>query len=98
MSTPEYVLGSDDAEIARLQTQAAIIAEPTALLLQRGGIRPGMRVLDLGSGPGDVAFQVAEMVGRDGYVVGVEKDPAQIAVAEARRERLGLTNVEIPPR
>ena len=70
MSTPEYVLGSDDAEIARLQTQAAIIAEPTALLLQRGGIRPGMRVLDLGSGPGEVVFQVAEMVGPDGYVVG----------------------------
>jgi hypothetical protein len=42
MSTPEYVLGSDDAEITRLQTQAAIIAEPTALLLQRGGIRPGL--------------------------------------------------------
>ena len=71
MSTPECVLGSDDAEIARLQTQAAIIAEPTALLLQRGGIRPGMRVLDLGSGPAMSLFQVAEMVGPDGYVVGV---------------------------
>jgi hypothetical protein len=39
VNTPEYVLGSDEAEIARLQTQAAMIAEPTALLLQRGGIR-----------------------------------------------------------
>ena len=56
VNTPEYVLGSDEAEIARLQTQAAIIAEPTALLLQRGGIRPGMRVLDLGSGPGRCRF------------------------------------------
>ena len=93
MSTPEYVLGSDDAEIARLQTQAAIIAEPTALLLQRSGIRPGIRVLDLGSGPGDVAFQVAEMVGPDGYVVGVEQDPAQLTVAEQRREQMGVGNV-----
>ena len=94
MSTPEYILGSDDAEITRLQSQAAIIAEPTALLFQRGGIRPGMRVLDLGSGPGDVSFQVAEMVGAEGSVVGVEQDTAQIGVANQRRDRLGLTNVE----
>jgi protein-L-isoaspartate O-methyltransferase len=89
-----YVLGSDDAEIARLQTQAALLAEPTAFLLQRGGIRPGMRVLDLGSGPGDVAFQVAQMVGPQGRVVGVERDPAQLATANQRRDQLGWDNVE----
>jgi SAM-dependent methyltransferase len=94
MATHKYVLGSEDAEIARLQTQAALIAEPTAVLFQHGGIRPGMRVLDLGSGPGDVAFQVAEMVGSDGAVVGVEQDAAQIAVANERCGRLGLGNVE----
>ena len=44
-----------------------------------------MRVLGLGSGPGDVAFQVAEMIGPNGSVVGVEQDPAQIAVAMQRR-------------
>ena len=70
-----------------------MIAEPTALLLRRGGILPGMRVLDLGSGPGDVSFQVAEMVGVDGSVVGVERDPAQIAVAERRRTDLNARNV-----
>ena len=94
MTTPEYVLGSDDAEIQRLQTQAVIIAEPTALLFARGGIQPGMRVLDLGSGPGDVSFQVAEMVGPEGSVVGVEQDEAQIAVATERRDRLELSNVD----
>src|SRR4051812_23772089 len=73
VTKPEYALGSDDTEIARLQTQAALIAEPTTLLLQRGGIQPGMRVLDLGSGPGDVAFQVAKMIGPNGSVVGVEQ-------------------------
>jgi SAM-dependent methyltransferase len=94
VTKPEYALGSDDTEIARLQTQAALIAEPTTLLLQRGGIRPGMRVLDLGSGPGDVAFQVAEMIGPNGSVVGVEQDPAQIAVAMQRRDGIGFRNVD----
>jgi SAM-dependent methyltransferase len=92
--TPEYVLGSDDKEIARLQKQATLLAEPTALLFQRGGIRPGMRVLELGSGPGDVAFLVAEMVGPTGSVVGVEQDPAQIAAATQRCDALDLQTVE----
>ena len=94
MTKPDYALGSDDTEIARLQSQAELLAEPTTLLLQRGGIRPGMRVLDLGSGPGDVAFQVAQMVGSDGYVMGIERDPAQIAVAMRRRDEFGFGNVD----
>jgi hypothetical protein len=34
--------GSDEVEIARLQIQAASIADPTALLLKRGGIAQGL--------------------------------------------------------
>ena len=93
METPDYVLGSGDAEIERLQGQAAIIAEPTDVLFRRGGLRAGMRVLDLGSGPGDVSFLVAGIVGDEGAVVGLEQDPAQLAVAERRRDELGLHNV-----
>jgi SAM-dependent methyltransferase len=93
VSPHEYALGSDDLEIARLQSQANIIAEPTALLLRRAGIGPGMRVLDLGSGPGDVTFQVAQLVGPDGFVVGIDRDPAQLAAAERRLAASGLRNV-----
>ena len=93
METPDYVLGSGDAEIERLQGQAAIIAEPTDVLFRRGGLRAGMRILDLGSGPGDVSFLVAGIVGDEGAVVGLEQDPAQLAVAERRRDELGLHNV-----
>ena len=91
---PQYALGSDDTEIGRLQTQAVMLAGPTELLLQRAGIRRGMRVLDLGAGPGDVTFQVAGMVGAEGYVVGLELDPAQLAVAERRRAAMNVANVE----
>ncbi|MDP9166256.1 MAG: methyltransferase domain-containing protein [Actinomycetota bacterium] len=93
MGTPEYVLGSDDAEIARLQVQAAALAQPTALLLERAGIGAGMRVLDIGTGPGDVAFQLADLVGPDGSVTGVDRDPSQLAAAEQRRATAGLANV-----
>jgi len=90
---PAYVLGSDEAELARLQAQAALLAEPTGALLTRAGLREGMRVLDLGTGPGDVAFQLGRIVGPEGSVVGVEKDPVQIGAAEIRLAESRAENI-----
>jgi hypothetical protein len=53
-----YVLGSDDAEIARLDHQAAAIAGATAAILPAAGIGPGMRVLDLGTGLGHIDYDI----------------------------------------
>jgi ubiquinone/menaquinone biosynthesis C-methylase UbiE len=93
VNIPAYVLGSDEAEIARLQTQANLLAEPTDALLRRAGLQEGMRVLDLGSGPGDVAFLVARIVGPEGSVVGVERDPVQIGASESRLAESGADNI-----
>jgi SAM-dependent methyltransferase len=91
---PRYVLGSDEAEAARLDLQAAAIAPATALLLRAAGLAPGMRVLDLGTGPGHVAFLAAELVGPEGSVLGVDQSEALLAVAESRR---GGRNVVFEP-
>jgi SAM-dependent methyltransferase len=82
--TASYSLGSDAQELERLDRQAAVIARPTALLLQAAGIEPGMRVLDLGTGLGHVALQVAELVGPEGSVVGVDRAGEAVAVARSR--------------
>jgi SAM-dependent methyltransferase len=92
-SPPAYVLGSDDAEVARLDAQAASIAPATALLLQAGGIGPEMRVLDLGTGLGHVAFALAELVGRDGAVVAIDLSAPLLEHAERRRAAAGLEHV-----
>jgi SAM-dependent methyltransferase len=88
-----YVLGSDDVEITRLDAQAAVLAPATAVLLRAAGIVPGMRVLDLGTGLGHVAFAVAELVGPGGAVVGLDAAPRMLEVAEERRRALGLGHV-----
>jgi len=80
----DYSLGSDPQELQRLDRQAATIARPTGVLLQSAGIAPGMRVLDLGTGLGHVALQVAELVGPGGSVVGVDQSGDAIAVARSR--------------
>jgi ubiquinone/menaquinone biosynthesis C-methylase UbiE len=91
--TTGYAFGYTDAEQQRLIRQAAIIAPITERLFREAGIRPGQRVLDLGSGMGDVAMLLARLVGASGEVVGVERDANSIARAKARVAAAGLGNV-----
>ena len=91
--TPHYALGSTDAEHERLIRQAAWLAPYTERFFRDAGIGPGQRVLDLGSGVGDVALLAARLVGRSGEVVGVEHDTRSIARARARVAEAGLDNV-----
>jgi len=91
--TPRYALGSTDAEHERLIWQAARLAPLTERLFRDAGICPGQRVLDLGSGVGDVAMLVAGLVGPSGEVVGIERDGRSIARATLRVIEAGLSNV-----
>ena len=88
-----YQLGSDEGELARLELQGRALAPATRVIFAAAGIRPGMRVLDLGCGAGDVAFVAADLVGPDGYVVGVDRSPEALARARLRAEHQGLEQV-----
>jgi ubiquinone/menaquinone biosynthesis C-methylase UbiE len=93
-----YSLGSDDLEIKRLDQQSSWLEEPTRLLLRLTGIERGMRVLDLGTGLGHVAFALADLVGRTGQVVGLDSDDRMIAAASARagsRTNVHLTKGDV---
>ncbi len=88
-----YVLGTTDAEHDRLLRQAARLEPFTERLFRDAGIGPGQRVLDVGSGVGDVAFLVARLVGPTGEVVGIDLDGTVLEKARARASQLGLRNV-----
>jgi ubiquinone/menaquinone biosynthesis C-methylase UbiE len=81
---PTYVFGHSDAEHRRLEFQAEIVAPITRQLLIDAGVGEGMRVLDVGTGRGDVAFIAGEIVGASGGVVGIDSAPTAIAVARER--------------
>src|SRR5258708_3871630 len=90
---PDYSLRRTDAEHERLIWKASRLAPLTERLFREAGIGPGRRVLDLGSGVGDVAMLVARLVGPSGEVMGVERDTHSIARARARVAEAGLRNV-----
>jgi SAM-dependent methyltransferase len=52
-----------------------------------------MKVLDVGSGAGDVAFLAARLVGPSGLVVGVDPNPDVLSTARDRARAAGLSNV-----
>ena len=62
-----------------------------ARILEVLDLAPGSRVLDVGSGPGHQAFEMASVVGTSGQVDGI--DPADTAIAIARHRCSELSNV-----
>lgn len=88
-----YVLGHEDAEVQRLLLQGRLYDDYTEHALKLAGLRPGMRVLDIGCGPGDVSFVAARLVGPTGSVLGVDAAPEMIALAGARASEQGLSTV-----
>jgi SAM-dependent methyltransferase len=95
MSSAEtgYQLGSDAAELVRLDLQGRVLAPATRTILDTAGVSRDMRVLDLGSGAGDVAFAAAELAGPAGEVVGIDQSPDSVAKATARAAERDLSNV-----
>ena len=65
-----------------------------ALLLERAGITPGQRVLDLCSGPGWLAIEAARAVAPDGHVTGLDLSAGMVATARANAAAAGVGNVE----
>jgi SAM-dependent methyltransferase len=92
-STPSYLLGSTDAEHQRLIRQAAMLDPITERFLRDAGVGPGQRVLDLGSGLGDVSMLAARLVGHLGEVIGIDNDASIIAKAKDRVVKAGFQNV-----
>lgn len=89
----EYALGHSSRELDRLSFQGSVFAPFTRQLFTQAGIKPGMRVLDVGSGGGDVSFLAAELVGEGGHVLGVDRSAE--AVQRARVRAIGHNHANV---
>ena len=95
MSNPtasNYVLGQSAHEYERLMLQARMLRPFTEKFFRAAGLAPGMRVLDIGSGMGDVALLSADIVGPGGRVLGIDRDAAALDNARRRAEEQGCSS------
>src|SRR4029450_13662341 len=60
------------------------VVEQRRATLQALALRPGERVLDVGSGPGLLALEMAQVVGLAGHVIGIDVSDAMLALGQRR--------------
>ena len=95
MSTEtEYILGTEDAELARLGEQHQAWVARGFDLWDAAGFRAGDQLLDLGAGPGFTTFDLAQVAGPSGRVVAVDESARYVTHLEAEAARRGLGQVE----
>jgi ubiquinone/menaquinone biosynthesis C-methylase UbiE len=80
-----YIIDGGEPGAARLAVLGRTLAASSESFLKRTGLRPGVRVLDVGCGSGELTGWMAELVG-PAEVVGVDVDLTVLAIA---RERWG---------
>ncbi len=94
-ATAVYALGSDPAESAPLRRQSDELRAFSAELLDRVGLEPGQSAIDLGCGPSGIIELLSGRVSPSGHVVGVDADPAHVAMARQFADERGLANVDV---
>jgi len=90
-----YSLGSSPAERDRLRRQSGELRDHSVLLLDRVGVAEGWQAIDLGCGPSGILDLLADRVGPAGRVVGLDFEPANVALAHEFAAERGLTNVAV---
>ena len=93
MSTLQF-----DAEASRHVERAYLtpdVVEQRRVVLESLALRPGERVVDVGTGPGLLAVEIAAAVGPDGLVCGIDVSESMLALAEARASRPGGARIKL---
>lgn len=90
----DYIIGANEREIDRLGVQHAVWRERAIAAWRRAGLKPGMTVLDMGCGPGHASFDLAAIVGPEGWVIAVDQSPIFLEALKRGAEARRLTNIE----
>src|SRR5690349_10739164 len=75
--------------------EARLTSPLSRRMIDRAGLRPGQRVLDLATGRGEPAVPAAQRVAPNGWVVGIDTSQAMLDMARQRAENEGVTNLEL---
>lgn len=91
----DYTLALDETELARYRYMAEAARAEEGDAWTRAGIVPGTAVADVGCGPAAVSVAMADVVGEEGRVIGIEREPDTLAIARQVVADAGARNVEL---
>ncbi|HEX7018941.1 MAG TPA: methyltransferase domain-containing protein [Gemmatimonadaceae bacterium] len=90
----DYVLATGVHGKERLHLLDRVYRDTTHRALLAAGLAPGMRVVDIGCGVGDVTCWVAARVGPNGHVTGLDASADQVGLAVENAAARGLANAD----
>ncbi|MFO1059662.1 MAG: class I SAM-dependent methyltransferase [Dongiaceae bacterium] len=93
MAGDTYIMRGGAEGRERLRLLSRVLAPGTRALLDRSGLRPGLSCLDVGTGGGDVARDLARRVAPTGRVVGTDIDEEALAIARGEAAAAGIANL-----
>jgi ubiquinone/menaquinone biosynthesis C-methylase UbiE len=93
-SADSYIIRGGAAGRERLRILARVMRPTSLALLARAGLEAGMEVLEIGCGGGDLAFDIARMVGSAGRVLGTDIDQTKLDLAAREAAEHHLTNID----
>lgn len=92
-----YQLGTfrdNEDSLRRLKDQAGIVVDLEFEHLRAAGLRPGMKVLDVGSGPGIISSEIARRI-EGSHVLAVDCNPVSLEETRKLFVKKGLSNAEV---
>ena len=95
MTAQRPILSAEEVWRTYDAMEARLTAPLTERMIDLAGIRPGMHLLDLGTGRGEPAISAARRVGPSGFVLGVDVSASMLDMARQRAAREGVTNLEL---
>ena len=95
MADRDYVLGTNDEEIARLDLQNRVWRSRVRDGWLRAGFGRGMRIMDVGAGPGFATIDLAELVAPSGRVIAVERSGRFLGRLRSELEQKRWSHVEL---
>lgn len=91
----DYVLGTNEAELARLGLQHQVWRPHVLSFWHRAGLSRGKTVIDAGAGPGFATFDLADIVGREGRVIAIERSGRYVEFLRGEAKRRDLPQIEV---
>jgi SAM-dependent methyltransferase len=90
-----YVLDGSDDDLRRLLRISEFLAEPTRAAIVRTGIQPGWSAIECGCGPLGVLGILADLVGPEGRVLGIDFQEATVARCRSVLDMLGVGHGDV---
>jgi SAM-dependent methyltransferase len=94
MEKVHYIIRGGVEGRERLRILSRVMRPTTLDLLKRAGMRAGMTCLEVGCGGGDLAFDMARLVGPEGWVLATDIDQIKLDLARQEAAAQQLTNLE----